>query len=534
MPRCVRNIDRLADEYVKEREKALADVERRAAALERKKRRVVVSIQRWARGMITRIKVYPILKERLEAATMIANKARQRKARERVERRRTEAEEQKQAAMTLQCKIRTRGAKKKVQEKKEERVEQEAVAVKLQGLGRQRIARKKVGQKRVEKQEGEAAVKLQMVGRSGLAKREAERRRKKKREAAAILVMQCCARIWLARRRVERRKEEIERKRKEELARIERERIEKEQREEAERVRVEKERLAKEEEERKERLRAEMEAELERKRLEQEEERVRAEEEEELEKMRVLKAEMEAEEEKERLRLVAEAEENAFGEEETGEEKKGEVLERGPTAQNVKELEDALASVSLITEEESLTESQTWAGDMEREYVVGGVMSRPVTAGREHYEMLQRLGSTGATGEEGGEDETPRGTIHAVATASPTNVPQIMRGVTFVDGKKRAAAKFLAHRGHQAKLQQSLVKEAREALRRRDLKGLGDLRDRQDAEVLWFKHQVRRYRAAQELKEMADKEAESASRDYGAVRDEAQEWLENQANRWMS
>ena len=496
VPRCVRMIDKLTEEYGMERNKAAAEVKRREVVLERKKECMAKKMQRIARGMITRAKVYPILRARVAAATSIANKARQRRAVEKVEKVRVEFEEKRAAAVKLQQRGRLRAAKKKVAEVRVEKAEKEALAAKLQGLGRARIARKKVGKVRKDKEERGATVLLQGKIRGGFAVKEAERRRKKK---AMLLIMSCSCRVWLSYRRVGRKmaeKEERENEeRKMEAAEVRRLAEEELQRvEEAKRERVVEEEMARVE---KVRLEAEMEVERRREELEL------------------------ARKEQERREIMQKEEDVAF----TSEEKDGGEV---GVLDAFLELEGAVASISLITEEESVGDGNDWELDMERSYALhsDAVSSRPRTASTAHYARLAGNGTE--------EEDTPRGTMHAVAAATPANVEHVLNSSKSLDGRKKESVKYLMHVGHKARLQQSLVKDARAAVLVQGKDKLAALRKRQGEDVAWLTHQGIRCEAYLWLRARGEVEYERGQGEVGKTRDEAQEWLENEANRWMN
>ncbi|GMH79093.1 hypothetical protein TrST_g1197 [Triparma strigata] len=567
LSRCVRNIDRLNDEYLTERNKAIAELKRKAAALERKKAKVIVVIQRWARGMIYRARIYPIIMMKIEAATKMANAQRRKKARLEVERRRKEHYEKTLAATKLQCKVRKKAAGKKVEAIKVEKKEQGNAALILQQKARSRMAVKKVEQKKQQKQENEASVMMQKQFRSSLAIKEAERRRRRKVENASVTVIQCAIRIFLAFKKVARKRAEIkEAKRLAELKRVEEERLRLE-RLEAERLnklRIEAERR---EAERKEKERVEKERLKEEKRLAE----VEAEKQKILEAERLAKEKAEKEHEEAKARQKAREEERQRKLQEMNSSKGSmrfasksldlshqdiEIEEGNAELDELslasKILPGSIDSLSLMSEEESIHLLNEWADQEvgeEKKDADGNVLlpssffspmndseenekdeqweKRPMTAGKAHYDGL-------------------RGTIHAVineisvvkamhlAPATPSNVSEVISSFNKDLGSKKAEAyKWLAHHGYQAKLHQSLVTEAREYVLRQQREKFRDLRLRQVEEVAWLTHQAKRYQAHEWLMQKVEENDKVMEEDYKLKRDAVQKELVMLAHRWM-
>ncbi|GMH57923.1 hypothetical protein TL16_g02499 [Triparma laevis f. inornata] len=566
LARCIRNIDRLNDEYLTERNKALNELKRKAATLERKKVKVIVVIQRWARGMIYRAKIYPIIMMKIEAATKMANAQRRKKARLEVERRRKEHYEKTLAATKLQCKVRKKAAGKKVEAIKVEKKEQNKSALILQQKARSRMAVKKVGKKKQEKEENQASVMMQKQFRSSLAVKEAERRRRKKLENASTTIIQCVGRIYLAFKKVARRKNQIkEAKRLVELKRIEDERLRLEK--------LEAERLSKlrVEAERRETVRLEKER-LEKARLEKEQRLAKL----EAEKQKLLEAERLANEKAQKEVDKANARQQTRDDErkrklEEMNSSKGSArfasqksLDLSTSHQDI-EIEDGLAelealslasnivpgsldSLSLMSEEESMSLLNEWADqeheEADEEKKEGGRVSpalsaeekkegeeqwekRPMTAGKKHYEGLAGAIHTVV-------DEIRVINALHLAPATPSNVKEVISSFNKdLASKKAEAYKWLAHHGYQAKLHQSLVSEAREYVLRQQREKFRDLKLQQMEEVAWLTHQAKRYQSHLWLMERVEENDKNFEEDYGKKRDAVQEELVMLAHRWM-
>ncbi|GMH76316.1 hypothetical protein TrRE_jg4214 [Triparma retinervis] len=529
--RLVRIVDNAGERYEVERNKAIAELKRRAAMLEKKKQRVVVVIQRWAKGVICRTKLWPILMEKIMAATKIANLQRAKEARRKVKARRQEHKEQTEASVLMQGIIRRKQAKVKVNEVRLEKKKQNQSAMLLQQKARQRLAKQRVASKRQERKESHALIKIQTRARSGLAAKEAERRRRRRMQNAALLVMQCWSRVTLAHKRVARRIEEIE----------EQERLAELKRQEEEKKRVEAERLAAEERLEKERAEALRKIE-EREKLEEEarlkkeaenrerEERERAEEErlrvqkereewrrikeaeaeeyrqlmlsaskEEAEKLKAEKEQREEEDREKEAKMIEAEEDAAFGEDDHDFVND----DNFSIAESIGSLEG-----SHLTEEEHLSVMYEWSSlvgehDEDESHAAHAAVSR-------HRHREKAMFHAHGQGKDGNYDVLLLdATEHyvedhlteiATATASEDNVQHILKSAKTQDGKKAEAFKYLRHRGYQAKVQSALVKRARVAMRTQQKKKLVTLRENQRREVAWLIQQPKRYESFTDLR----------------------------------
>jgi len=573
--RLVRIIDKMGEQYEIERGKAIADLKRKAAALENKKQRVVVIMQRWAKGIICRNKIWPILMEKIMAATRIANLQRVKEARKRVQARRQEHREQMEASIMMQGIIRKKQAKGKVNMVRLEKKQQNNSALMLQQKTREKIARKRVQSKRQERRESVALIKIQTKARKGLAAKEAERRRRKKLQNAALLVIQCWSRMLLAHKRVARRiaelqelerlaelqRQEEERKRVEAEKRAEEEKLEKERAEalrkieEREKAELE-ERQKKDAEERErrerekaeeERLKVQKEREEWRKLKEAEAEEYRqlmlAASKEEVEKLAAEKAAKEVEDAKREAELL-EAEDAVFGSDNEFDDD-----DVSLAAESLASIGGSLDEGTHFTEEEQLSLMYEWSsianitpeGDSEpasAEVVLRqhrarekAIIPKMIGAGIEHGDADAHYNAL--------LDDTVDHYMKdhmmeiAVKVANEENMEFVLKSAKTQEGKKAEAFKILRHKGYQAKLQQSLVKRARDALKQQGRKKLVELRKEQKMEVKWLTHQVRRYEAFTWLRDLAEVEETKRQKDWGEVQEETFVELTQLVHRFM-
>ena len=140
---------------------------------------------------------------------------------------------------------------------------------------------------------------------------------------------------------------------------------------------------------------------------------------------------------------------------------------------------------------------------------------RPASAGKEHYLKTKELRS-------------------ASLSPTPGNVTAVVRDGKTAQGKKAEAAKFLAQRGHQGRLQQRLASDASFAADRQGGEEYeGHLAGKYEA-FNYLKHQAVRAWASVGLRKAAREELEECLVAHMRVRDENFLWLSQQANRWMN